>query len=313
LTIQALIKEQLEDLVDARESFRAAIEAWQPHPVHLRYEAVAGYGRCLYQTSGAREAAFELETYLLDLKRSGAEDPVAKARIFSTLIHIYRSLGLRDKELQAARTAQDLSPRVDDPDDVACLKLNVAAALIEHGEYEEAIQSAREAEGIYLSLGWPVATARSQIEGAIAYIARGELAAARDLLQDALKSVGPLGPHHPERGYVLNELGRVERLMGKSRQALEHLVEAARLLPEKDLSELALNARETGLALVKTDPKKAERELKRALSLYEEAQVPNEISKTLVHLSRLQRAHGNQESAFKTLERAVEASAGEVV
>lgn len=214
--------------------------------------------------------------------------------------------------LKAARIADDLSPDIKQPDEVACLKINVATALIEHGEYADAVEAAREAEKIYSSLGWPMATARSQINGALAEMRRDRLDSARRLLHDALAVLDSAAPENPERAYVLNELGHVERLRGDSEAAVEHLSNAARLLPEKELPELGLNARELGLALAATNPKKAERQLRRALELYEEADSPHEVSTTLLHIGRLQQSQGKTKRALKTLEEAVQAAVGEV-
>jgi tetratricopeptide (TPR) repeat protein len=230
----------------------------------------------------------------------------------STLIHIYRSLGLRDKEFDAARRADELSVQVEQPDQLACLKINVASALIEQGDYADAVDATREAEKIYASLGWPVSRARSKVEGAVGEIGRGRYSTARKLLLEALVVLDSSVPDAAARGYVLNELGHVERLSGDLDDALEHLAEARSLLPEKDVSELALNARETGLCLAGSNPKKAERELRRALELYREADVPNEVGATLLHIGRLQESQGKTKQALKTLEEAVEATVGEV-
>lgn len=312
LTLRALVEEERGDLAGAAILFQEAVERWQGAPLHLHYEAVVGRARLEYLAGGARSAAYDLESYLLHLHREGINDPTAEARVQSTLIHIYRSLGLRDKELDAALRADELSVHVDQPDQIACLKINVASALIENGDYADAVDATREAERIYASLGWPVSRARSQIEGAIGEVGRGKFREARKLLMTALEVLHSSAPNSSERGYVLNELGHVERLMGTMDDALEHLEEARSLLPEKDVSELALNAREMGLCFVESNPKKAERELRRALELYREADVPNEVSATLLHIGRLQQSEGKTKQALKTLEEAVEATVGEV-
>ncbi len=313
LTLGALVVESTGDIPTAGGMFEEAIDAWSDAPLHLRYEAVVGRGRVDYLSGRARSAAYDLESYLLHLRHEGVDDPTAEARVQSTLIHIYRSLGLRDKELEAARTADRLSVDIDEPDQVACLKINVASALIDHGEYREALAATREAERIYASLGWPASRARSQVEGAVGEIGRGNYPAARDLLLRALEVLDSAAvPEVSARGYVLNELGHVERLMGNVEVAVDHLEAARSLLPEKDVSELALNARETALCFRESDPKKAERELRRALELYREADSPKEVSATLLHIGRLQQAQGRTKQALKTLEEAVEASVGEV-
>jgi tetratricopeptide (TPR) repeat protein len=312
LTVLGLVEEEDGDLALAAQLFDEALEVWSDHPAHLRFEAEVGRARCQYLDGGAREAAYQLETYLFELDAHGVNDPTADARVQSTLIHVYRSLGLREKELRAARKADDLSVDIKEPDELACLKINVAGALIDHGEYADAVDAAREAERIYAGLGWPVATARSQINRALADMRRDRLNSARDLLQEALAALDSASPDNPERAYVLNELGHVERLIGNFEDAIRYLIEAAELLPEKDLPELGLNARELGLALVRSNPKKAERELRRALEIFEEAKSPHEVSATLLHIGRLQQAQGKTKQALKTLEEAVEATVGEV-
>lgn len=312
LTVLGLVEEEDGDLNAAAALFDEALAAWGEEPPHLRFEPEVGRARCRYLTGGARSAAYQLETYLLELDSQGINDPTAEARVQSTLVHIYRNLGLRDKQLEAARLADALSADIKEPDELACLKINVATALIDHGEYADAVDAAREAEKIYASLGWPVATARSQINWAIGETRRGRLDSARDLLNEALTALDAATPDNPERAYVLNELGHVERLRGNYEAAVAHLTEAARLLPEKDLPELGLNARELGLSLAESEPKKAERALRKALSLYQEADSPNEVSATLLHIGRLQQSQGRIDQALKTLEDAVQATVGEV-
>lgn len=312
LTLLALVAEDGGEIELAIATFNDAIAAWADEPLHLRYEAVAGLGRCQYFAGRSRQAAHDLESYLLELTRIGMKDPTAEARIHSTLIHVYRSLGLKEKELEAAHAADNLSMDVKDADQLACLKINVAAALIEHGEYGDAVDAAREAERIFASLGWPVSVARSQVEQAIAEAARNNLKKARRLLEDALSVLDRISHESVERGYVLNELGRIERIMRESDTALDHLNEAGTLIPEKDVAEQARNLREIGLCLADSDPKKAERELRKALSLYREADSPNEVSATLLHIGRLQQSQGKTKQALKTLEEAVQATVGEV-
>ena len=312
LTVLGLIEEEDGNLVGAAALFGESLEVWSGEPSHLRFEAEVGRARCRYLDGGARAAAYQLETYLLDLDAHGVNDPTAEARVQSTLIHIYRRLGLRDKELHAARVADDLSPDIKEPDELACLKINVAGALIDHGEYADAIDAAREAERIYSGLGWPVGTARSRINRAIAEMRRGDLVAASELLQDGLVALDSASPDNPERAYVLNELGHVERLRGNNAAALSYLKEAARLLPEKDLPERGLNARETGLALAGSNLRRAERELRRALELFEEARSPSEVAATLLHIGRLQQSAGKNQQALRTLEDAVVAAVGTV-
>lgn len=312
LTLLGLIAEDKGDIEAATATFEEALEAWASEPLHLRYEAVAGLGRCQYFAGHSRQGAHELESYLLELTRVGIKDPTAEARIHSTLIHLYRSLGLKDKELEAAQAADSLAVDVKEADQVACLKINVAAALIEHGEYGDAVDAAREAERIYGALGWPVSIARSQVEQALAERGRNNLKAARRLLRDALEVLDRLPGDAVGRGYVLNELAVTERLLGDTQAALDNLQQALPLIPEKDVAEQARNARETGLCFLDSNPKKAERELRRALELYQEADSRNEVSATLLHIGRLQQSQGKTKQALKTLEEAVEATVGEV-
>lgn len=312
LTLLALVEEDRGNIDLALGIFDEALEAWSEHPAHLRYEAVAGRGRCQYFAAQSRDAAYDLESYLLELRRVGIADPTAEARIHSTLIHVYRSLGLKEKELEAARSAEALSFDIKDPDQLACLKINVAAALIEHGEYGDAVEATREAEQIYASLGWPVSLARSQMDQAIAETARNNLDAAHALLVEAVEVLDELTYESAERAYVLNELGRTERLLGDFENALDHLHQARPLIPEKDLTEQARNLRELGLCLAPSSPKKGEAELRHALDLFREADSPNEVSATLLHIGRLQQSQGKTKQALKTLEEAVQATVGEV-
>lgn len=119
----------------------------------------------------------------------------------------------------------------------------------------------------------------------------------------------PIPSERAVRAEVLNELGRVERLLGDLDAAIEHLKSARKFLDASDLVERALNAREMGLCLVSRDPKAAEKELRKAAQTYMSAGASSEGAKTLLELGRLMRSQGNVKEAANVMEQGLEIAA----
>ncbi|MDQ3981707.1 MAG: tetratricopeptide repeat protein, partial [Actinomycetota bacterium] len=196
-------------------------------------------------------------------------DPAALMRTYASLVWPYTELGLHEKASDAAGRALRLQARVDDPEGIAGMHLNAARALLNSGRIEDALDSLRRAEEIYRDLNWRSEIARARTNRGIVLISKGDLLGARAALQEARDTFRAVGFTRSE-ALNLNELARVERLLGdkKRAQALAH--QALELLSEMDaMPELALAHRELALAVGDNDRLTAERHFRQAISLYE--------------------------------------------
>ena len=311
LTVLALLIEELEGPRAALEIFDEADRLWKAEPLHLKFEAVVGIARCHHTIGETRYAAHLLETYLMDMERDGVADPTAKMRVNSSLVGFYRTLGMARQSTAAAEIAIDLVPEVKDPEQIACMNMNVARALLDQGRHSDALAALRSAEAIYDSLEWPTSVARTQLNRGIVEAEKGNLDQARDCLTAAAEELGAVDGAEGFRGYALNELASVERQAGDPEKAIGILKEARKLLGPDNVIEHAYNRREMALCLERTDPGKAEAELRKAVDAYRAAGANRELATTLLHLGRLLREQGDVDSASLRLEEGLQAALAE--
>ena len=255
---------------DALPLYRRALEAFQEvAPAPAAVEAVAGIARCLQMSGDTRLALHVLENYLLELDRQELSDPTALMRVHASLVWPYMELGLYKMANQAAATALKLQSSVESPEEVAGMHLNTARALMKSGLHEDALTSLRKAEEIFQDLNWQTEIARAQTNQGIVLMEAGELAEAATVLRRALATYRRVGFVRGE-ARTLNELARLERLMGDTTAAKATASQAVQLLSEMEaIPESALAYRELGLALRKSDPARAEKHLRQAIGLYE--------------------------------------------
>ena len=294
------IAERVSGAEPALEHYERAEELWREHPLHLRFEAVAGLARCTEYLGDARLAAFMLESYRNQLESSGKPDPLALMHTWTALIHPYFAAGLSEKAVEAARHALALETRVEDPEELACMHLAVARSLAYDGHHDDALQSLRKAEEIYLSQGWRNRAAKAKVNEAIVLSKKENYDAARDQLLSALELIEE-SPNRVDEAAALNELGRVMRHLDDVHGALGYLERAGRLLEEGDVIERAFNERELGLCLGLTEPKAAENHLRRAVDLYRISGATAELATTFKALGELYAAQGNTDLALDAL------------
>lgn len=294
--VLAAIEERRNVLDAAARHYETAEALWRTEPPHLRYETVAGLARCRAALGDARYAIYLLERYLDELSSDGVLDPRAAMRAYATLVICYSGIGLASKAAEAADAAQGLAPRVSDPEQLACMSMNVARSLFDQGRSADALDALRQAEQAYLSLGWQTDAARAQLNRGIVQIEKGELDAARRNLEDAVdvfKTTGIVS----EAAKALDELGRLERLEGNVDLARRHLGEAQTLLDHGAFGERALNTRELGLCDRETAPDRAKGALRRAVDLFVLAGDTQEVAITYRLLGDLHRSCGELEEA----------------
>ena len=315
LCVKAALLERKGDLTKARQLYEEAEGCLLSEPAHLRFEAVVGYARCtqFLDNEGARMAIYLLERYLAELEHSNLDDPTARMRVLSSLVHLYRAAGHERRSIAAAEEAQRLGANVADPEQVACMNMNVARALVERGLHDDALIALREAEKIYQSLDWPLPEARSKINRGIVEVDKGRLDEARATFHQALAALADFPEEKADRAAVLDQLGRVERLLGDADRAITYLKEARSVMPPDDVFEEAFNAREMGLALEQSIPVAAQKELRRSADLFKSAGAVREVARVLVELGRILREAGHLEKANDVLLEGLELNASSSV
>jgi tetratricopeptide (TPR) repeat protein len=284
----------------ALEHYQRAEELWREQPLHLRFEAVAGLARCTRRLGDARLAIIMLESYRHELEASGKPDPLALMHTWTALIYPYFAAGLPEKAVEAGRRALALETRVEDSEELACMHLAVARSLAYEGHHDDALQSLRKAEEIYLAQGWRNRAAKAQINEAIVFSKKENHDAARDQLLSALELLKE-SPNRVDEAIALNELGRVMRHLDDVNAALGYLERSADLLEEGDVIESAFNKRELGLCLRLTEPEAAENHLRRAVDLYRISCATAELATTFKALGELFAAQGKTDLAIEAL------------
>ena len=251
----------------ANEHFLEARDLLLTEPAPLWVEAVAGIARCAQQMGDVREAIHILETYLLVLKKNDLQEPLALMRAYSSLIWPYTEVGLFKKAREAAEEALRLEPRVEDPEQVANMHLNVARELLRQGRAEDALTSLQRSEDLYSTLNWRTELARAHGNRGIVFAEEGNMQAARKELGISLELIKET-PDALTQARSLNELARVERLADNPVAAIEMLNEAFELLKDGDVAELALTHLELARCHTQTNAKQAEENYLKAIELY---------------------------------------------
>lgn len=289
---RAWCAERQGQTADALALFEAARRAFlESSPAQTAVEAVAGIARCHQLAGSTRLAAHVLENYLLDLQREELEDPGALMRVYASLVWPYCELGMWKQAGEVAERALRLQGRVDAPEEVAGMHVNVARVLLREGRADEAMCSLERAEEIYRDLNWQTEIARAQTSRGIVLLERGDLVAARDQLEEALGTFRRVG-FVREEARTLNELARLSRLLEDSEVAEALAQQALELLTEMEaVPELALAHRELALSVRVRDPDGAAAHLTIAIALYEKCGEPTHAADTYRLLGELREAH----------------------
>lgn len=268
---QAWVAERRGQTADALELFSGALVGFErAASLPARVEAVAGIARCHQMAGNARLAAHVLENYLLEMESHNTPDPAALMRIYASLVWPYMELGLHDKAGEVAQKALRLQTHVEAPEEIAGMHLNVARVLLNENRPDAALESLRKAEEIYVELNWRTEIARAQTNRGMVYLAGEEFVAARDELRSALATFKDVGFVRGE-ARTLNELARLERLLGHPDAAEDLARQALQLLSDMEaVPELALAHRELALSLRTTKPKDAQKHFRHAIALYGE-------------------------------------------
>jgi tetratricopeptide (TPR) repeat protein len=287
---------------EALRHFESALELWDGEPINLQAEAVAGLARVTHRLGDVRFAVHVLETYLTRLRRQTAPDPQALMRTHSSLVGRYFGAGLPSKALEAAREALHLEPQIENPLEVATMHLNCARALLHEGRTDDAMDSLRRAEDLFMSGGRSHDAACAQMAQGIVLCDAGRLDEAHTTLVRSLEELDA----SDLRARGLNELARVERIRGNAGEAEKLLREAAPLLEESNVQELAMNKRELGATLFAKDAEAGEKHLREAVELYLLSDNPVGVASTYKMLGQALKERGDMESAHAALVTGIE-------
>lgn len=309
LTLAGAMAMSLDDVEGASDYFDDALRLLANAPAHHRFEAIVGLAQVNHAQGDTRLAVHLLESYLTELRHGKVEDPAAVMRVKSALVHYYRALGLARQASEAAEDAIRLSPHVEDPEQLACMSMNVARALYEDGRHDDAVDALKRAEQLYQMLDWPLQRIRARVNKGIVQHGKGNLDGARESFRGALVDLENFPAQKLVRADVLNELARVERLLGNTSEAVAMLTEARKFLTRANLIERAFNAREMGLCLAGSDRDAASAELRRAARDYGAAGAAAEAAKSLLELGRLLREAGEDAEAAVVLQEGLELAA----
>lgn len=255
---------------DAMRLFEEARDVFENNaPPHAAVEAVAGIARCHQLAGSTRLALYVLERYLLELEQAQLPEPSALMRIYASLVWPYCELGLWEQAGEAASNALRLQGRVEAPEEVAGMHVNVARVLLQSGRTEEAMCSLERAEEIYRDLNWQTEIARAQTSRGIVLVEQGNLSAAKAQLEQALETFRTVG-FAREEARTLNELARLSRLLEDDRAAEALAQQALELLSEMEaVPELALAHRELALSIRERQHEVAAEHFTTAIELYE--------------------------------------------
>ena len=306
VTVTATLAERRGDLGEASLLFEKAIEIFDNAPTHLKFEAIVGHARCAAHSGDPRLAIFLLESYLVELRQQHLEEPAAKVRVLATLVNLYRTVGLNQRSIEVAEEAIMLAPHVEDPEQIACMNMNVARALLNDGRFDDAMTALARAEQIFQVLDWPLEVVRSKMNKGIVQAERGQLEAAGVTFREAMSLLLGINDERRVIADAMNELARVERLLGHHKEAKELLEDARKMLPENRVFDRAFNAREMGLLLAGTDTKAAESELSISAQMFEEAGSAPEAARSLLELGRLLSEQGDHENAAAVFRKGLE-------
>ncbi len=249
-----------------------------------------------------RYAIFLLESLLDEIDRAGLRDPNALARVHAGLVYSYLDLGLMTKAAASADELERLAPRVDDPARIGQMHMNVARQYLTAGRVQDATASLQRAEDVYRQLGL-----LTEMGGA--HLARGYVLSRQDSLDEArleleeALAIFERTANTKDLTRTLNELARVARVQGRTRDAKVLLERSISLLGTNDDPILAWAHLELGTVLSDLGDPRAEKHVRMAIELYERTEQPVGLAVSYRALGDLLLAQGDEaggHEAFRT-------------
>jgi tetratricopeptide (TPR) repeat protein len=284
---------------EALTHYQLADELLRDEPPTARVDAIQGKAICFTSLGDVRYAIFLLESVLDEIERAGLRDPDALARVHAGLVYAYIEAGLLAKAAASAAALERLAPRVDDPERIAQMHLNVARQYLASTRVDDATASLQRAEDAYRQLGLLTETGGVHLARGYVHSRRDELADARREL-DAAREIFERTRNAKDLTRTLNELSRIARLEGRSGDARSLLERSIALLGTSDDPILAWAHLELGRVLTELGEAAAEKHLRTAIDLYERTEQPVGLAVAHRILGDLERAQGEASSAGET-------------
>jgi tetratricopeptide (TPR) repeat protein len=284
-----LCSEAERDLDGALEHYDRVAELVRDESPLAGIDALAAKARCLQMTGEVRYAIHLLEQALAVLRWEGLEDPGAILRLHASLVAAYFHVGLFREANQSAEIALSLAPRVDDPERLANMHINVARISLQQNHLEEAQRHYAKAEDLFRVLGYKLDLGRVHLARGYGLRTLGHLDEARGHLKTAIDAFQETG-NAVNEARALNELARVERLTGNAADAKMLLRRSLNLAEDGEVDVIAIAHREEALC-DPSDIEASEKGLRRAIDLFEKSGNTQELASTYRELGDLLLEH----------------------
>jgi tetratricopeptide (TPR) repeat protein len=211
-------------------------------------------------------------------------------------VYAYLEAGLLTKAAASAAALERLAPRVDDPERIAQMHMNVARQHFAAKRVEDATASLQRAEDAYRQLGLLTEMGGVHLARGYVYSRKDQLAEARRELLSA-REIFERTQNTKDLTRTLNELARVARLEGRGPDARSLLEHSIVLLGTSDDPILAWAHLELGRVLSEMGDTAAEKHLRVAIDLYERTEQPVGLAVAHRILGDLERAQGDETEA----------------
>jgi tetratricopeptide (TPR) repeat protein len=257
-----------------------------------------------------RDAAYLLEGALERLERDGLPDPDAVVQLQYGLVGVYIDLGLLDRAAAAGSAAMALAGKVDDPEHIGQMHMQVARTYMLQGRWGDAEEALNRAHSTYTQLDYLVETAMCHWARGYILLREDRLADAERQLTTARDLMRSLDAWY-YAGALASELATVLWRLDRPDEALAALDDAWRLeresssvqLPVADAHRIrGLMARDAG------DHAEAERALRAAYESYLRAEAGPVAASTARLLGDLLRAAGRLDEAIDVYRGGLEAA-----
>ena len=297
--------EHEDDHERALELYEEACELLQDEPATARTRATTSVARLAHLGGNSHFAIHLLERFLVELVSSNLPDPQSMMSAHAALVQPYFDVGVHDRAALHADEALKLVSVTQDPEAIATMNLQVARVMLEEGRIKDASISLGRAEEIFRTLDMRSELAMARLAHGYSLARSDRLADAEPLLRSALATFDEVG-RKLDRARAANELARLYRIQNRGSEAQPMLEMSLELLRGSDPKELALTHRELALCAGSDDSERAEKNLRRAIELFELAEDKIELAATYGLLGDLMRIADRGDEACESYRLGIE-------
>jgi tetratricopeptide (TPR) repeat protein len=298
----ALIAEHEDELDRAIEIYEEVCEMLADHPPTARTSSATGLARLSHITGNSHYAIHVLERFLVELVVSRLPDPQAMMSAHAGLVLPYFDVGLYEQAAVNAREALKLTSDRHDPEAIATMNLQVARVMLEEGRIKDAEISLGRAEEIFRTLDMKSELAAVRFAHGYSLARADRWDEAERLLRSALKEYEDVG-RKVEQARVGNELARLYRIQGRTAEAIPIVTASIKVLEGSASQWLARSYRELAMCEGLDSSESAEKNLRRAIELFELAEAKAELAATQALLGDLLGAIGRSDDACEAYHR----------